>query len=123
VQAWQPFAEKRVLSHSTDEEFSAYLDSTRSRIKQDLARLVDSFDERLAGVQVELRRGQIENVIPAFAVAEGVDVVVMGTRGRAGITRRVSGNTAERVLKRLPCSIVAVKPDEFVSPVRLNNST
>jgi universal stress protein E len=29
------------------------------------------------------------------------------------------GNTAERVLRRLPCSVLTVKPDGFVSPVRL----
>jgi nucleotide-binding universal stress UspA family protein len=123
LQAWRPFAEKRVLSHSTDEEFSAYLNSTRSRIKQDLARLVESFDDHLAGVQLELRRGDVEEVLPAFAVAEGIDVVVMGTMGRTGIARRLVGNTAERVLRRLPCSIVAVKPDDFVSAVHLNGST
>jgi universal stress protein E len=122
LQAWRPFAETRVLSHTTDEDFSAYLDSTRRRIKEDFARVVESFGHDLAGVQLELRRGDIEEVIPAFAVAEGVDLVVMGTRGRTGISRRLVGNTAERVLQRLLCSIVAVKPDGFVSPVRVNES-
>jgi hypothetical protein len=59
----------------TDEGFSAHRDTTRRRIKADVARLVESFGHDLAGVQLELRRGDIEEVIPAFAVAEGVDLV------------------------------------------------
>lgn len=41
----------------------------------------------------------------------------MGTVARSGIPGLVYGNTAEKVLQGINCSIVAVKPDEFVSPV------
>jgi universal stress protein E len=55
-------------------------------------------------------------------VAEGIDLVVMGTVARAGIAGMLIGNTAERVLRKLPCSVLTVKPDGFVSPVRLDVS-
>lgn len=122
LHTWHPFAEKRISSHSADEEFSAYLDSTRRRAKQDLASLAESFGSRLAGVQLELRRGDVEGVIADFVVAEGIDLVVIGTMGRTGITRRLIGTTAERLLNMLPCSVLAVKPDEFVSSIRPNDS-
>jgi hypothetical protein len=52
-------------------------------------------------------------VITEFILAEGIDLVVMGTMGRTGIAWRLVGNTAERVLQRSPCSVLAVKPDEL----------
>jgi nucleotide-binding universal stress UspA family protein len=52
-------------------------------------------------------------------VSEGVDVLVMGTVARGGIPGMLIGNTAERVLRKLPCSVLTVKPDGFESPVRL----
>ena len=55
-----------------------------------------------------------------FVVAHGIDLVVMGTVGRSGISGMLIGNTAERVLRKLPCSVLAVKPEGFVSPVRLD---
>ena len=55
-------------------------------------------------------------------MAEGIDLVVMGTVARAGIAGMLIGNTAERVLRKLPCSVLTVKPDGFVSPVRLDAS-
>jgi nucleotide-binding universal stress UspA family protein len=55
-------------------------------------------------------------------VAEVIDLVVMGTVARAGIAGMLIGNTAERVLRKLPCSVLTVKPDVFVSLVRLDAS-
>jgi nucleotide-binding universal stress UspA family protein len=110
VHAWQPLAEKRMASYASDDEYSLYLDGSRRQVKQDLAALVHGFGNRLAGTQFELRRGDVEDVIPEFVVAEGVDLVVIGTMGRTGIARYLLGNTAERLLNRLPCSVLAVKP-------------
>jgi universal stress protein E len=118
LQAWRPFSERRVHDLSTNEDFSVYLESSRRHARHDLARLADSFGN-LAGVEFELRRGEIEDIIPEFAVAEGIDLVVMGTMGWTDIARRLIGNTAERVLRRLPCSLLAIKPDGFVSSVRV----
>jgi nucleotide-binding universal stress UspA family protein len=39
---------------------------------------------------------------------------------RRGIPGLLIGNTAERILRKLPCSVLAVKPDGFVSPVSLD---
>ena len=122
LHGWEPFAERRVASHASDQEYSAYLDSTRHRVKQDLVALAQSFGNRLAGTQLELRRGRIEDVLPEFVVAEGVDLVVMGTKGRTGIARHFRGNTVERLLDRLPCSLVAVKPPTAEAPMRADES-
>jgi nucleotide-binding universal stress UspA family protein len=46
-----------------------------------------------------------------------VDLIAMGTVGRNGIPGLLLGNTAEKVLSTCDCSILAVKPDSFVSPI------
>jgi nucleotide-binding universal stress UspA family protein len=57
---------------------------------------------------------------PTHAVLDGCErlspeLLVMGTISRSGIAGRVVGNTAERLLGRVECSILAVKPEGFVS--------
>lgn len=47
------------------------------------------------------------------------EVVVMGTLARSGIAGLLIGNTAESVLVDLNASVLAVKPDEFVTPVAI----
>ena len=61
---------------------------------------------------------------PTRAVLEAVerlspDVVVMGTVSRAGIPGLLIGNTAERLLGLLDCSLLIAKPAGFVCPVPL----
>ena len=46
------------------------------------------------------------------------DLVVMGTVSRGGIAGLLVGNTAERLLARLDTSLLTVKPDDFVCPIR-----
>jgi universal stress protein E len=54
-----------------------------------------------------------------FLRKEPMDLLVMGTIGRGGIAGVMIGNTAERLLPQLSCSLLAVKPKDFASPVKL----
>lgn len=64
-----------------------------------------------------LRRGMPATAIPETARELRADVVLMGTVARTGIAGLFIGNTAEAVLEQLDCSVLAVKPAGFVSPV------
>jgi universal stress protein E len=61
---------------------------------------------------------------PTQAVLEGVarlrpGLVVMGTVSRGGIPGLLMGNTAERLIDRIDCALLTVKPKDFVCPVAL----
>jgi nucleotide-binding universal stress UspA family protein len=43
----------------------------------------------------------------------------MGTVARSGIPGLIMGNTAEAILTELECSVLAIKPPGFVTPVTL----
>jgi universal stress protein E len=58
------------------------------------------------------------NAILACVDRLNPDLVVMGTISRAGIAGLSVGNTAERMLGHLDCSLLTVKPADFVCPVR-----
>ncbi|QDU89009.1 hypothetical protein Pla175_23940 [Pirellulimonas nuda] len=45
------------------------------------------------------------------------DLLIMGTIARGGVAGVLTGNTAERLLPQIPCSVLAVKPNEFVCPL------
>ncbi len=51
------------------------------------------------------------------AARKEAGVLVMGTVGRSGIAGYMVGNTAEGVLRRVDCSVLALKPPSFVSPI------
>lgn len=42
----------------------------------------------------------------------GADLIVIGARGRSNLAYLLLGSTAERVLTRLPCSVLVVRSRE-----------
>jgi nucleotide-binding universal stress UspA family protein len=67
-------------------------------------------------------QGWADQVIPDFAKQHQVDLIVMGTVCRTGIPGFFIGNTAEKILNRINCSVLAVKPEGFISPVELDDN-
>jgi len=110
LHAWEVLAETTVRRLASPDGYAGYLADARRRVADDFARFTRSLGGRLSGARAEMRRGEPEDVIPEFVVAEGIDLVVMGSVARRGIPGFLIGNTAERVLPRLPCSVLVVKP-------------
>jgi universal stress protein E len=110
LHAWEVLAETTVRRLASPDGYAGYLADARRRAEDDFARFTRSLGGRLSGARAEMRRGEPEDVIPEFVVAEGIDLLVMGSVGRRGIPGFLIGNTAERVLPRLPCSVLVVKP-------------
>jgi nucleotide-binding universal stress UspA family protein len=44
-----------------------------------------------------------------YAVDNGVDLIVMGTHGRSGVSHVLLGSIAERVVRRAPCPVLTVR--------------
>ena len=66
--------------------------------------------------------GPADLAIEELVRTEGVTLVVMGSLARAGVPGILLGNTAERLLPLLSCSVLAIKPEGFVSPITLQES-
>jgi nucleotide-binding universal stress UspA family protein len=44
-----------------------------------------------------------------YAASHNVDLIVMGTHGRGGVTHMLLGSIAERVVRRAPCPVLTVR--------------
>jgi universal stress protein E len=66
-------------------------------------------------------KGLPEEVIPDIAAHLGAGIVVLGTIGRTGLSAAFLGNTAEQVIDHLRCDLLAIKPDDFKSPIELDD--
>ena len=53
-----------------------------------------------------------------YAQEKGVDLIVMGTHGRGPLGHVVMGSVAERIVRKAPCPVLTVRPQEreFVVP-------
>ena len=119
LHAWFLYGEELLRSRLDEQELHDTLEEARTSAVSGLASLVAQFGDRAAGVRMECIKGEPHVVIPEFATAEMVDLVVMGTLSRTGIAGFLMGNTAEAVLRELSGSVLTVKPPGFVTPVQL----
>ena len=76
-----------------------------------------SIDEKMTHVE----KGLPEEVIPDLAEHLQAGIVVLGTIGRTGISAAFLGNTAEQVIDHLRCDLLVIKPDEYQTPVELDD--
>jgi len=66
----------------------------------------------LTGVEKVVLKGVPYEEIIKFAAKEKIDMIVIGTHGRAGLERFIFGSTAERVVRKAPCPVMTVRLPE-----------
>lgn len=52
--------------------------------------------------------GQPASAILNWAAAKQVQLIIVGTHGRSGLTRFLLGSVAERVLREAPCAVLVI---------------
>ena len=121
VHAWSAPGEGLVRGDLmlAQEQVDRYVEDSRAEARKALDFLLERFPDQPGRRFVHLLKGEPADVIADFAKAGRVDLLVMGTVARTGIPGLLIGNTAEAILQRVDCSVLAVKPDGFVSPLGL----
>jgi nucleotide-binding universal stress UspA family protein len=56
-----------------------------------------------------LTMGDPAGEIVRIAAEEGVEMIVLGTHGRSGLTRMLMGSVAETVVRRAPCPVLVYR--------------
>jgi len=127
VHAWEAIGERAMRGSfmpTPEEKVIAYVDQVRRQRKRNLAKLMTKVTGHLGQnaldylkPKVHVVKGWERKVIPALAKEIEADLVVMGTVARTGVPGFIMGNTAESILHQIDCSVLAIKPDGFVTPI------
>ncbi|MBU0680937.1 MAG: universal stress protein [Proteobacteria bacterium] len=133
VHAWHVAGTSMVNSFrfkSQKEDIERWIDSQRQEIKKrqedfekQLHALLGDKERDYLHLKIHMLEGHADQVIPQFAEEIEADLVVMGTVARTGLPGFLMGNTAEGILNQLTCSVLAIKPEGFVTPVTLDGDS
>lgn len=106
------------LVHVYEEPF-AYVDGgftgtpVRDIPPADLKEEQDRFDRVAPPKGIRFRRkfivGTPATELVNYAKANEIDLVVMGTHGRTGVSRLLVGSVAESVMRHSPCPVLTIK--------------
>jgi nucleotide-binding universal stress UspA family protein len=130
VHVWEAIGEG-ALRHGAfmqrpEAEVNAYVEQVRRHHVQLLDALMKEVSVSLGQdainyikPQLHMPKGAARKEIPELARQLQVDCIVMGTVARTGVRGLIIGNTAETILEQIDCSVLAIKPPGFVTPVTL----
>ncbi|MBA56665.1 MAG: universal stress protein, UspA [Pseudomonadales bacterium] len=127
---WEAYGEDflryGVFSSMPEEDVDRYVEAERNECVARLDTLKEKMKSSLGKDVIDHLRPQVHMVkglpakeIPLMVTKHNIDLLVMGTVARTGIPGFIIGNTAESILEQVHCSVLAIKPDEFVSPVEI----
>ncbi len=109
---------------STEEKINTYVEQVRQQHQASIDQLMSGLAERVGQdtldqlkPEIHLIKGGVRKEVPRLAKQIDADLLVMGTVARTGVPGFIMGNTAESILNQIECSVMAIKPEGFVSPV------
>jgi nucleotide-binding universal stress UspA family protein len=105
---WQDFSFPASMPVSTPDFHKQYQQTLLRRLKEWASKLghpLDFVKPSYAAVEYPGHRTGIVD----YAKANGIDLLVLGTRGKTNIRDVLLGSTAEKVLREAPCSVLAVR--------------
>jgi nucleotide-binding universal stress UspA family protein len=92
------------------EEGTTLLDDLERQARLDLSELVPKSLDGTVEVLCQAVVGTPYLKIVEVAAAEKVDLIVMSTHGRTGLSHLVMGSVAERVVRMAPCPVLTIRP-------------
>lgn len=124
VQAWSLYAEGYLEARGgmSEKQIRKMRNTLKQQYEARLASLLEDIDLRGIDLHKRLVRGDPSESIIRQVNKRHIDLLVMGTVCRTGLVGFFIGNTAEKVLGNVDCSVLTLKPEGFVSPVTLEQA-
>jgi universal stress protein A len=102
----------RFLKHPALIDLPVYdeaLDSVQKEALQRLNEVGEKCESLVPGVKTYSRMGIPGEEIVKLAEEESVDLIIMGTHGRTGLSHLLLGSTAETVVRTAQCPVLTVR--------------
>lgn len=96
--------------------FKALEKSLKEDAEKKMTRLVEDYEH--VPLTEHLIKGKPHSTIARFIRDQEIDLVVMGSVARSGIPGFFVGNTAEKILDHVDCSVLVLKPRGWKTPVK-----
>ncbi len=84
-------------------------DQTRGEVSREVEQFLAKAGARPKNLSVRVEAGEPSDTILHVARETGVDLIVMGTHGRTGLSRLLIGSVAEAVLRRSTCPVTTIR--------------
>jgi nucleotide-binding universal stress UspA family protein len=103
--------EAYIRAVNTSEKAEEILKSFEEAAMESFKRFLSSYRKKKFGILFE--KGHPKEVIIDVCKTRKINILVMGSQGMEGIQSFLLGNLTEKILRRLPTTVIVVKPESF----------
>ncbi len=109
VHIMEPAAYQKLFK-TVDEAAKNYREELRNLLAKKLENLVPKEARNWCVPKTAMIEGRADSKIVEYAEANDIDMVVLGVRGHGLVETLFVGSTTDRVARRAPCPVLAVRP-------------
>lgn len=106
-----------LLYFNTEQYHAQVKAEAYEKLAGQLARIAGQHPLSAVELHIVVGESVADTAILEFIQRQHIDLLLMGTIARGGLARASMGNTAERLVTHVPCSMLAVKPADFKSTI------
>jgi nucleotide-binding universal stress UspA family protein len=89
-----------------------YMQELQASAEKALSQLPEAGWKHGPSIIRETRNGPPFVEIVRYAREHDIDLIVIGTHGRGGLVHMLLGSVAEKVVRKSPCPVLSVRPDQ-----------
>ncbi|MEO6812057.1 MAG: universal stress protein [Isosphaeraceae bacterium] len=89
-----------------------YYTESEAESHEALAHVLDEIEVRPQAVEVAVRWGDAVDAIVDYTAKQGIDLIVIATHGRTGLSRVLLGSVADRIVREAPCPVLTIRNRE-----------
>jgi universal stress protein A len=86
-----------------------YYAETEAQAREALAQAADPSWGRPPHIEVAIRWGDAVEGIVGHATESAIDLIVIATHGRTGLSHVLLGSVAERIVREAPCPVLTIR--------------
>lgn len=95
---------------------------TERNARNDLHEFAVSKIGETANIVEVIRKGTADEEIVKFAKEEDIDLIIMATHGRSGLSHVLMGSVAEKVIQQSPVPVLTINPTKMGQKVALKGT-
>ena len=118
---WQLASEDLLAPRLEPQHMLHLLDGMRDTMHATLDAVLEPHIGRIDTRRVHLERGAMASVAATFVEAHSIDLIVVGTIPPNAVVGTLIREEVEDLVQRISCSVLAIKPHGFRSPLRLED--
>lgn len=107
---WSLYGSEILRHRLPPSEFDTLMQANRQQHQQSFDELLAECEQTDTNWQADMLEGEPSQALPEHCQCKSADLLVCGTVARHGLSGLLLGNTAERIVNRVGCSVLALMP-------------